>query len=748
MTAPGWGRLVAPTHRARLDSGLQVLAVHRPGLDLAVVLSHLLGGARLDPAGGAGTAHLVEHLLAQGRRPDGRRWVTPVLVAGGEVDATTHPDLLEFCTEVPLASLDAALAVERARLAGWPVLAAGVLQRQRDGVCREVEDHLRRPSRSLPWPALGEPVLGSWAEGHDPFGEVAHVRGMDEAHCRAFSEPLHRPDRAVVVVVADLDRVPGGFAAVCDALEVPPPAPAARPPGVPLVAPPGPGGLAVHEAWTAPHSAGAWGWRVPSVVDDPERYAGLLALAAHLQAPGRQAAGAVGARARVGQMVPMDRADADALTWTALHPVDAAPALERVRAALDDAARGRVGGADLRTAVDHARRDLAVRLDRPRTAAQLLGRAVLLAGDAAAAARWVGAVAALAPDDVVAAAAGLAATEPAGLVGRARRPRPPVARPATVVALERPTLVSAVAARLRLPAGSAAASPLRDLGWTVGEDQLGPTVHGQGLEPADALLDHLWRDLRDLRDLPGLGATPVDRLVVVGQRAAAVPDAGGPEVGTRGAPARPLTTVVDERQPPGTVSLELCWPVPAGGGFRERWLGLALLVGIHDRDAEGDVHPLAAPEGTVLVAHQRAVPGGAEVVVDLFCAEGELPATLEHLARELAPPALAARAAHASDAAASVVAGWRRDAHQPAALAARALTMLDLGATPREVVGFDAGLLGTRPEEVVARLRADLATPPRVLVRTAADAGLDETQAARLLDRAGLGASRPAAHAR
>lgn len=775
-----WADALEPTEDRVLASGLRVLCVHRPGLEFAVVLSQSRGGSRADPPGGAGLAHLTEHLLAQGLAPGGQRWGAPILAAGGDFTGTTHPDYVEFCSEVPYAALPGALAAERARLASWPVLGEGVFERQRAGVCQEIEDHgAGRPTRTLPWPALGPRLFDSWADSHDPFGEVEHVRGLTPAACRRFFEDHHRPDRTVLVVLADLTRLDGGTDAVYADLQMPPragpaPEPTADPvpePAADLVSAPHRAGIHPLEDWTAPHSVGSVGWRVPSVVDETQTYAALLAVAAQLGRHPRS-------RARLGQMTPMDRATGDALTLTVLDPRDARPVLERAMA--EPLRRLERDHATTDEAIDRARTAIAATLDRPRTAAQLLGRAVSLAGDPLAAGRWVEAVRSLQRDDVVTAARELSRTEVAGLVGRPSdlprgrhttpapevtrspdrnhqvptsdgSPEPPDGPPESPggsqespdgpsrsrlvqpLSIERPSRAAAVAARIAPTLGAHAAQQLRARGYHLTQGTAGWLVEHHRNGRADTLASTL-RD--DLADVTGGAGADVRHLVLVGDRAsAAEPWHGAAPSGLIGAPGNPtgagavdgfLDVLVSDDLPHDTASAELRWSVP-GSGFVARWIGIALLIGIHSRDADGQVHPLDAPPGTFLAVRQDPSVSGPELIAEVYAPPDLLPGALQHLVAELTWPQLERRCRHTAAAVTALAAGWHRDAADSATLARRGSVVLDLGGVPEDVREFVPRLHATCPATIVDRLRQDTAAAPRGTIRTSRPEALRST---------------------
>lgn len=719
-----WSDRLIPDFDARLESGLRVLAVNRPGQRHVVLVSQILGGSRLDPPGAAGTAHLTEHLLAQGQDRDGRRRVAPVIEQGGTLDATTHPDLLEFCTELPYEVLPAALDAERARIYEWPQLGRGVHARQRDGVCREITDHLARPTRGLPWPALGVPLFGSWSEGHDAFGDAAEVRALTEDDCHEFWKGHHRPARSVVVLVADFGRVTGGFAEVLTRLDGP--AHRGLAPPCPIPAQSSSPGITEAADWQIGYSVGALAWRVPSVIDQPEIYAGMLAVAADLSR---------GGRARLGQMIPMDRADADALTFTVTDRWDAGPALDRAVHRIGTLASGADVG-DLERAIACARADLAVRLDRPRAAAQLLGRATLLGDDPLAACHWVEAVHDLDTSAVRESARTLVGTGPVGLVGRPHRSRAEPAprartepasrrrvssslqheggpRRTSILRIERPSLSAAVAARVVAVDGPNRIADLRARGYRLTEDPTnGWTLERAGSGRADALTAQVGADLS--------GCALVDRMVVVGEGA---DDAAPWSLAPMTAPAQPPRPappleVVTSDPSETSASAELIWPT-ANSRFLERWLGVALLLGIHRRDEHGDIHSLDAPEGSLILPAQRVADGRRELVIHVHSAPGILPQALDHLASELTRERLHRRTTEVPMVARQLAEGWRRDWAEPSVLAQRALVMSELGATTSDVLEFDTRVGSVSGASVAETMILATREPPVGRIRTA-----------------------------
>lgn len=708
-----WAGLITPTSIQTLTSGARLVVLDRPGLRNAICLSHVRGGSRSDPPDAAGTAHLTEHLLVQGLAPDDERWVTPVVAAGGDLSATTHPDYLEFCFEGPHEALPMGLAAERERLAGWPRLREGELAKQRAGVCREIEQHGARATRTLPWPELGPRLFGTWADGHDPFGEVEHVQELTVDDCHRFSVEHHRPECSVVVVLADLAKVD-------DALR--PQLESACPAGPSPSEPAGHAdssaaidldGIVTGPDWSAPHSVGALGWRVPSVVDEPDIYAGLLVVAAYA---GRVAGG----RGRVGQMLPMDQLAHDALTVTTVHPLDARASLLEAQRQVEALARGRTPHPSaLDAALRQARSEVATLLDRPRGAAQLVARAGLLAGDPQDAGVWVEAVERISEAGVHAAAARLQDSAPVGVVRRPRaaqitpRPHPASAlaptSPVHLLRVERPTLTASVSARVSLIPTPEDVARLRADGCRVVKDVAGWVVSRTTVGRADDLLEELGT---------ALGSMDVRHVAAIGPHASAATP--WPVVAVEAAePAmdRDVEMLSPDEAPPDVAGAQLRWRT-GPDGFLARWLGIALLADIQARSHGADPHPLSSPPETALSLRQEAIPGDRSLVFEVWSAPERLPEALAHLAAELGPVRLTERARGVPDAAVSLAGQWLRDECDGATLARRVTSLLDLGAEDDDVLNFDARLREVTSEMVVDRLLLDTAGAPHGWIRT------------------------------
>lgn len=736
-TPTSWTSLVTPTEERTLESGLRVVLVHRPCMEFAVVLTQTRGGSRADPVGAAGTAHLTEHLLSQVDGREGEPLSRALVAAGADLSATTHPGYMEFRAEVPYGVLPLALRAERARLTAWPELRNGVFERQREGVRREIENHYgKRHTRNLPWPALGPLIFDNWADSHDPFGDTDHVRHLTEADCRRFFELHHTPARTVLVVMADVTRICGGTGGVFATLEGLTQSLSGPPPVIDRSHTRA-SGIHTLDAWEAPHSVGSIGWRVPSVAEDPQTYAALLAVGAQLgQHPG--------ARARLGQMSPMDRQVGDVLTVTIHDFRDARPALRRVSS--ESLHTILTEPDEVQEAMYRARTSIAATLDRPCAAAQLVGRAVTLSDDAHAAASWVEAVRTVNSADVIAAARQLLDTQGVGAIGVPRAPAPPKptaatktrcieSAPQTSARVERPvrertvrmvvtdqnSLTAALIARLRPSIDVGDVRRLRARGYRLTSDGAGWLMelheYGSAAELASKARNDLNFSDRDEGGhvqhvaLCGPYATRAAQWVV--KDTVSTNDESHEQHGR----STPLKIYTCEVLPHGIAAAELCWPLDAGG-FIERWAGVALLMGIYSRDAEGQVNPLDAPSDMFIGIKQRLTAQGPELVADIAAPPGRLSAALQHAAVELTFPRLEERGKHVKEVVETLTAGWQRDLSAPLSLVRRASVVLDLGGADDDIHAFVPKLYATSAGAIIERISRDTEKAPHAAITT------------------------------
>jgi predicted Zn-dependent peptidase len=125
----------------RLPDGMELAVIPVPGADVTSLRYVVRAGAAADPAGKAGLAHLLEHLVLQAEMgPDGLG--NAVRAAGGEINGATAQEVTVFSLDAPSAAF-APLAERLLRAITNPPLQRADVVREQQVVLTESEYHGR-----------------------------------------------------------------------------------------------------------------------------------------------------------------------------------------------------------------------------------------------------------------------------------------------------------------------------------------------------------------------------------------------------------------------------------------------------------------------------------------------------------------------------------------------------------------------------------------------------------------------------
>ncbi|MEI2433061.1 pitrilysin family protein [Lysobacter yananisis] len=189
-----------------LGNGLRVYALPDPDAgEVAVNLWYGVGG-RDDPKDRAGLAHLLEHLMFKATRnlPAGR-FATLAEEIGGSDDASTEDDYTRYYETVPPAYLERILFAEAERM-GALVVDAATLASEREVVKEEIRTRLQ----SQDFGRLVQADLPAASYARLPYARPAIGRPEDLdritlAEVRAFRAAYYRPDNAALIVSGRFD---------------------------------------------------------------------------------------------------------------------------------------------------------------------------------------------------------------------------------------------------------------------------------------------------------------------------------------------------------------------------------------------------------------------------------------------------------------------------------------------------------------------------------------------------------------
>ncbi|MDQ3761123.1 MAG: insulinase family protein [Actinomycetota bacterium] len=421
MTRTPSPRIPSPTvelHRETLSNGLRVVLSPDQSTPVVVVCVHYDVGFRSEPEGRTGFAHLFEHLMFQGSESlEKLEHFRHVQSSGGLFNGSTHPDYTDYFEVLPSAALERALFMEADRMRA-PRITAENLRNQVDVVKEEIRlNVLNRPYGGFPWITLPPVLYDTFPNAHNGYGDFSELEAATVDDCAAFFDAYYAPGNAVLTVSGDF-HVDAAIELVHRHFDDVP----ARPiPGRPSFAEPLPDRERRHHHPDphAPLPALAIGYRLPDPAAGFDGYLAYEVLSAVLSD---------GDSSRLEQRLvhtdalvtdigagcglfgsPLDARDPDTFTITAMHP--ASVDVNRVLAATDEEiARLASDGPDPDELTRITARWAAALFrehDRLVSRTMAMGAFELLHGRAELVAELPAMVAAIGPEQLASAAAGL-----------------------------------------------------------------------------------------------------------------------------------------------------------------------------------------------------------------------------------------------------------------------------------------------------------------------------------------------------
>ena len=206
------GRLLS----GRLDNGLELHLLANADAPVVTVALTYRAGARDDPAGRAGLAHFLEHMMFKGSERFGPGDVDRLTRSlGGRNNAFTSHDSTTYYFSFAADAWARALEVEGDRMRGLR-LDPVEIERERDVILEEIAMY-----EAEPWDALEKSVQRSFYGDH-PYarpviGTETEVRSTSAEDLALFHSRLYRPDNAVLVVAGavgerDIETIERAFA--------------------------------------------------------------------------------------------------------------------------------------------------------------------------------------------------------------------------------------------------------------------------------------------------------------------------------------------------------------------------------------------------------------------------------------------------------------------------------------------------------------------------------------------------------
>jgi zinc protease len=204
--APKGAKSAPQLKQWELTNGMKVLflADHKAPVVTVQVFYH--AGAKDEPAGKRGIAHMFEHMMFKGSThvapEEHARFISLV---GGEYNAFTQDDTTGYHDTVPPSALDFTMKLEAERMRNLKLT-----QKTIDSERQVVEEELRQKVENNP---IGKALRAELAMAYtvhpyrvSPAGEKSDLDTVTPADCQKFYDEYYRPNNAALVVVGDTDE--------------------------------------------------------------------------------------------------------------------------------------------------------------------------------------------------------------------------------------------------------------------------------------------------------------------------------------------------------------------------------------------------------------------------------------------------------------------------------------------------------------------------------------------------------------
>jgi zinc protease len=200
------GATSEPPERYLLRNGLEVILQRDDRQPYVAVFASYRAGARDDPKGYGGLAHLVEHLTFRGSKhvPDLELLGALERAGASDINATTDLDSTSYYAVVPTEEVPLALWLESERMA----FTLEAMSKAKFAIERSVVVSERK-ERDGTQDTVARLIFGeAYPEAH-PYRRFAE-RGAEESlsldHARWFYQSAYRPDNATLVLVGSFEK--------------------------------------------------------------------------------------------------------------------------------------------------------------------------------------------------------------------------------------------------------------------------------------------------------------------------------------------------------------------------------------------------------------------------------------------------------------------------------------------------------------------------------------------------------------
>lgn len=193
--------------RRRLPNGLELITLPAPSAGVSVQVWYRVG-AKDDPPGRSGFAHLFEHMMFKRTRyMADEQFDRMTEDVGGDNNAFTADDLTAYQCVVPVQHLEPILWAEAERMAHLTVDQANF-----DSEREVVKEEFRQRVLAEPYGRLFHAVPGFGYQTH-PYrrpviGNIDELNAATLHDVREFHQRYYRPDNALLIITGAFDAAP------------------------------------------------------------------------------------------------------------------------------------------------------------------------------------------------------------------------------------------------------------------------------------------------------------------------------------------------------------------------------------------------------------------------------------------------------------------------------------------------------------------------------------------------------------
>lgn len=197
--------LIPVTRQFTLKNGMRVVLSEDHTSPVAALVIVYDVGARNEEKGRSGFAHLFEHMMFEGSENVGKsEHFKYVEAAGGNMNASTHPDFTNYFEKLPSNQIELALWLESDRLRSLKVTAEN-FRNQLETVKEEKRSRIDNKPYSPAYIKLHELVFDNWKNAHPTIGSFEDLESSGVEDVRQFFKTYYAPNNAVMAVVGDID---------------------------------------------------------------------------------------------------------------------------------------------------------------------------------------------------------------------------------------------------------------------------------------------------------------------------------------------------------------------------------------------------------------------------------------------------------------------------------------------------------------------------------------------------------------